>query len=193
MFIIFFLENALISECVLIFERILNQKKQKTMKKITSTFLGLAIVTTLSLLSLNSCTKDPCKDTTCENSGAPTEDGDNCFCLCPTGYEGTTCGTLVRAKFIGTFNAAEVCGSGNDTYAIVVAAVGSDDKKVTVLNLYNAGLLINGEVNSDGGITIPSQTFGAGTISGSISATGAVSYSVSVGGAADNCTFTITL
>lgn len=163
------------------------------MKKITTTFLGLAIVTTLSLLSLNSCTKDPCKDTTCENSGVPTEDGDDCFCLCPTGYEGTTCGTLVRAKFIGTFNAAETCTSGNDTYSITIAAVTSDDKKVTVLNLYNAGILVNGDVNSDGGITIPNQAFGSGTISGTISSTGAVTYTVAAGGASDGCSFTITL
>ena len=184
----------LISECVLIFDVILNQnKKQKTMKKITSTFLGLAIVTTLSLLSLNSCTSDPCKDTTCENAGVPTEDGEDCFCLCATGYEGATCGTLVRAKFVGTFNAAETCGTGSDTYAIVLAAVGSDDKKVTILNLYNAGILNEGEVNSDGGITIPSQPFGSGTISGSISNAGAVTFSVTSGGAADNCSFTIAL
>jgi hypothetical protein len=163
------------------------------MKKITANFLGLALLTSVSLFSLSSCDQDPCKDTTCLNSGTPTEDGEECFCLCPTGYEGTDCGTLVRAKFIGTFNASEVCTSGNDTYSITINSVASDDKKVQIVNLYNAGISVNGEVNSDGGITIANQAFGTGTISGTISSAGAVSYTVTAGGASDGCSFTITL
>jgi hypothetical protein len=163
------------------------------MKKQTVKLLSYMMVIALPLFVLNSCKKDPCKDVECKNGGTPTEDGDDCKCVCAVGYEGSDCGTLVRAKFIGTHNANETCTSGNDVYSITINAVTSDDKKVQIVNLYNAGISVNGEVNADGGITIPNQPFGSGIISGTISATGAVSYTVTAGGLSDGCSFTITL
>jgi hypothetical protein len=48
-------------------------------------------------------------------------------------------------------------------------------------------------VNSDGGISIPNQAFGNGTISGSITSTGAVNYVISISGASETCSFNLSL
>jgi hypothetical protein len=164
------------------------------MKKLIVKFSTYAMIIGLPMLILSSCEKDPCEDVTCENSGTPTEDGDNCTCVCGTNYEGTKCETLVRAKFIGSFNGTEACTSGNDTYAVTVTA-GSGDGDVIIGNLYNAGFFVNATVNATGGLTIASQSFGTGTVSGSATISGntlTVTYTVASGGLSDSCTGTYT-
>ncbi len=142
------------------------------------------------MFSFASCEEDLCKDVTCVQ-GTATESNGSCACVCDLGYEGSTCETLVRAKFIGSVNGNETCTSGSDIYAITVAA-GATDGAVTISNIYDQGLITNGTVNADGGITIANQTFGTGTISGSITKTGGVttlSFTVAVAGNSDACTF----
>jgi hypothetical protein len=166
------------------------------MKKQIVKFFSVAMIIAAPAFLMTSCESDPCKDVTCENAGVPTEDGEACNCVCATGYEGVSCETLVRANFVGNYNVSETCNpSGSDTYSITISAPtsGGDDLDVVISNLYNAGFFVNGEVNSDGGITIPNQSFGTGSISGSISNTGAVSYTITAGGASDACSFSITL
>lgn len=164
------------------------------MKRMTLKLVVFSMVITLPLFVLNSCKKDPCKDVTCENNGTPTEDGEDCKCVCGTAYEGERCETLVRAKFIGNFNGTEACTTGNDTYAVTVTA-GSGDGDVIIGNLYNAGFFVNAQVNDNGGLTIPSQSFGTGQISGSATINGntlTVNFVVTAGGASDTCTGTYT-
>lgn len=142
------------------------------------------------MFSFSSCEEDLCKDVTCAN-GTPTESNGSCACVCDLGYEGTDCTTLVRTKFIGSFNGNETCTSGSDIYAVTIAA-GSADGAVTITNIYDQGLVTTGTVNADGGITIANQTFGTGTVSGSITKTGGVitlSFTISVSGQSDACTF----
>jgi hypothetical protein len=69
-----------------------------------SMILGLS-----ATLAMSGCKKDdPCDDVTCLNGGT-CNDG---TCSCQSGYEGSTCGTEVRAKFLG-YTMACSCPSGN--------------------------------------------------------------------------------
>jgi hypothetical protein len=148
-------------------------------------FFQLLSVVAIATVSFNSCTTDACKDVDCGLYGECV-DGD---CVCDSGYEGVNCETLTRAEFLGTFNVAETCSASDDTYAVVIAA-GSTATAVTITNLYDAGLVVNGTVNVDGGITIASQSFGTGTISGSVTRTGGVTtinFTITVAGDSDTC------
>lgn len=136
---------------------------------------------------------NPCANVTCQNNGVPTASGSNCSCVCQVGYEGTACQTLVRTKFLGSFSVNETCTSGTDAYSIIISASNSGDLFVTISNFYNAGLFINGEVNSSGGITIPNQPIGTFTISGNISKTGVVNFTLSDGTVTETCSFNISL
>ncbi len=162
-----------------------NMKNLFSIKNFATAVLALGFV-----FSFTSCEEDLCKDVTCVQ-GTATESNGSCACVCDLGYEGTTCETLVRAKYLGSFNGNETCALGTDIYAVTIAA-GSGDLAVTITNLYGAGLITNGTVNSEGGITIPSQSFGTGTISGSVTRTGGVttiSFTITVSGDADSCSF----
>lgn len=147
--------------------------------------LGVAAIATIGMVS---CDTDACKDVDCGANGTCLE-GD---CICDTGYEGASCQTLVRAQFLGNYNITESCTSGADNYAITVAA-GTLDTEVVIGNLYASGLFADGTVNADGGITIASQTFGSGTISGSITKSGSVLtiiYTFTNSQGSDTCTMT---
>lgn len=138
------------------------------MKKIFNSFLVVAVMA--SVASISSCTK-----------------------TCDLGYEGSNCKTEVRAKYLGNFNGSEACTSGTSTIAVNVLTVTSDVTKVTFSNLYGAGFNTTGTVQADGSITIATQTFGTGSISGSGAINAGkvkVTYVVTAGGAADNCTWT---
>jgi hypothetical protein len=132
---------------------------------------------------------DPCLNVTCLNGGTC----NNGLCNCVLGYQGTTCNTETRAKYIGVFAINETCTSGQDTYSVTIATVANNVTAVTISNLYNQGVTVNGTVNSSGGISIPTQGFDAGTISGSISSSGDVSFIVTLGGSSDNCIFRINI
>jgi hypothetical protein len=148
-------------------------------------FFQILGVVAVSVLSFNSCTTDACKDVVCQNAGV-CEDG---TCVCAVGYEGTNCQTLVRAKYLGSYNVNETCSASTDTYAITIAA-GATDGSVTISNIYDAGLVITGTVNADGGVTIASQSFGTATISGSMTKTGGVitiNFTIALAGNSDSC------
>lgn len=148
-------------------------------------FFQILGVVAVSVLSFNSCTTDACKDVVCQNAGVCDEG----TCACAVGYEGTNCQTLVRAKYLGNFNVSESCGSSTDTYAVTIAA-GATDASVTISNLYDAGLVVTGTVNADGGVTIASQAFGTATISGSMTKTGGVitiNFTIALSGNSDTC------
>lgn len=145
--------------------------------------LSVAAIATIGMVS---CETDPCNDVTCNNGGLCV-DGD---CVCATGYEGTDCSTLVRAKYLGSKNVNETCSQSTDSYAVTISA-GATDTEVTISNLYDAGFVVTGTVNANGGITINNQTFGTGTISGSVTENGGVltfNFTIAVAGQSDTCT-----
>lgn len=76
------------------------------MKKSLLSFLAGAAI---FAVSLSSCTSDPCKDVNCGTNGTCVEGN----CECDPGYEGTSCETEMRAKFLGTYVATGslCCGS----------------------------------------------------------------------------------
>jgi hypothetical protein len=79
--------------------------------------LKIFTVLTLVVIVVSSCKKDPCDDISCLNGGT-CNDG---TCACAEGYEGTTCGTEERAKFLSTYSVTETCPSGNLSYSSVVS------------------------------------------------------------------------
>ncbi|MGB0368432.1 MAG: calcium-binding EGF-like domain-containing protein [Flavobacteriales bacterium] len=152
------------------------------MKKRILQILGVAAVATIGMVS---CTTDECKDVDCGDNGTCVE-GD---CECDLGYEGTNCETLTNAAFVGSFNVTETCSQSTDTYAVTVAATNATT--LTISNIYDAGLVVNGTINADGGVSIASQPFGTGTISGSVTTNGGVitiNFTIAVNGQSDTCT-----
>jgi hypothetical protein len=158
-------------------------------KVLLSAFATVAIFGT----TLVSCTPDPCdpKTIVCLNGGACT-DG---TCGCVAGFEGTTCQTLSRDKFIGIFSGTESCTIGTDTYAITTTA-NSDKTKFNIQNLYNQSSVIALASANGNAFTIPNQTVSAGiTASGSGVITGntiTVTYTIITvaSGLTNTCTFT---
>jgi hypothetical protein len=138
------------------------------MKKIFNSLFIAAAIT--GIFSVSSCTK-----------------------TCDVGYEGDNCKTEVRTKYLGNFNGTEVCNQTNVTIAVNALTVSSDVVKVTFFNLYGAGYNTTGTVQSDGTITIATQAFGTGSISGSASIVSGkvkIEYVITAGGQSDNCTWT---
>jgi hypothetical protein len=161
------------------------------MKKIIMSFMSIASIA--AILTISSCAKDDaCKSVTCQNAGTCV-DG---TCHCALGYEGTHCDSLVRTKYIGASNGGEVCTSDptvTTPIAVTVAIVAGDVTKVTFTNLYGAGFVTTGTVQSDGTIIIASQAFGTGTISGTASIVSGklkIMYVITSGGSSDSCTWT---
>lgn len=97
---------------------------------------------------------------------------------------------LDRVKFIGTYGAVETCDSGNDSYDIVITASSTGDDKIIISNLYAFPGTLTASVSGDN-ITIASQAVQNITYSGSGSLNGntlTISFTVTDGAAADNCT-----
>ncbi len=65
----------------------------------------LAVGASSAVMYSTSCTKDKCKDVTCQNGGV-CSDGN---CTCATGYYGTSCDSTYRSLYVGTYK-----GNGND-------------------------------------------------------------------------------
>lgn len=119
-------------------------------------FSALLAVGAFTMVTYTACTKDECEDVVCNNGGACVSG----TCNCATGYEGTSCDTEVRKKFLKTWTASdkEVGGSDLPTYtpAIVAGASVTDVK----ISKFSDGYFI-ADVNatiSGNTITIASQS-----------------------------------
>jgi hypothetical protein len=97
-------------------------------------FSALLTIGAFTAITYTSCNKDECKDVVCNNGG--TCDANTGACVCATGYEGATCDTKSRDKFVGIYVGTETCTIGTDNYSITLAA-NSDALKLTLTNLYN--------------------------------------------------------
>lgn len=102
------------------------------MKSIRNIALSaLLSVGAFTTITYTACTQDECKDVVCQNGGACVSGN----CNCTTGYEGTSCETEVRAKFVKTWTASDKdISSGKDlsTYnSNIVNGSGILDVKVS--------------------------------------------------------------
>lgn len=101
------------------------------LKTIVLSALGAALV--FGGITYSSCKRDKCKEITCAFTGTCVEG----VCYCATGYEGTQCEKLIRAKFTGPWTALE---SGTLTlteeYALDVFE-GAEINQVKIQNFNN--------------------------------------------------------
>jgi len=148
----------------------------------------------LELLFNMGCS-DPCKNTECENNGvcndgtcdcppgflgAHCESFDSCInvvclnggvclngdCSCAAGFEGTDCSFKTQDKYVGNYIATDVCVSGNYNYAPSVIS-SQEITKILITNFGNFGssVIVSATIDQSS-FTVPSQTFGSITISG---------------------------
>jgi hypothetical protein len=161
------------------------------MKKVKILISTLALGTVLFFAS---CTKDECKDVTCDNGGVCTAG----VCDCATGFEGTNCETKMNAKFVASYNGSDVCSSGPYTYTATIAASSTIANGLVINNFGGFGSSFTATATVDGSnVTIPSQTVSGLTISGSgtlnSDATNLqLTYTAFDGTDTDNCTSTWT-
>jgi hypothetical protein len=113
-----------------------------------------------SAITYTACNKDACADVNCGNGGTCVSG----TCTCSTGYEGTTCQTLSRDKFVKTWNAGEAtsgsAGSNTQTYTASISPDPSstDVTKVIIGNISNSFFTnpVHASITATT-ITIPSQ------------------------------------
>lgn len=106
----------------------------KAMRNLLVTIL-VALSAVLAV-SYSACNKNKCHNVTCLNHGVC--DGGNC--VCPVGFEGNRCQTLMRDKFIANYNGFDSCGfdSFADTvtvYPVKLLAVLRDSVEMVLHNL----------------------------------------------------------
>lgn len=153
-------------------------------------------VASIATITLSGCKKDdPCEGVTCSNGGTC----NNGSCSCAAGYEGSTCGTEVRSKFIASYSVQENCSpGGNFNYNMTINSSATGVQNVVLNNFYGVGAAVVGTVSGTS-INIANQTVtvsgqaltfsGSGQVNGSIMT---LSYTASQGGNVDNCTATCT-
>lgn len=73
------------------------------MQKIMCRSLVFAACFFIILFSMSSCKRDPCRSTRCLNGGICNSG----TCDCPSGYEGSDCGTESTQKFIGNYSVTD--------------------------------------------------------------------------------------
>lgn len=120
-------------------------------------FSAMLAVGAFTMVTYTACNKDECKDVVCNNGGTCA----NGSCNCPTGYEGTNCETLSRAKFIGTWSGSDECESG--VYNVTMSvATSSNEINALISNPGGFGnnITITGVVSSTNELTFTNQTAG---------------------------------
>jgi len=167
------------------------------------TFKNLYFIFALTCLTITGvlmtgCKKedpDPCENVSCQNGGTC----NNGSCNCAAGYEGGTCATEVRSKFIASYSVQENCSpGGNFNYTMTINSSATGVQNVVINNFYGVGASVTASVSGTS-INIASQTVtvngtavtfsGSGQINGNILT---LSYTASAGVDADNCTATCT-
>lgn len=113
------------------------------MRKIKSLALLTAV---MGILSIASCTKDPCADVSCGNGTC--DDG---TCLCETGYEGSSCNTEMRQKFYGAYYGTMTIANQTQTAAIQVYSYNGNILRIWVDGDFYL------EISGSSSVTIPTQ------------------------------------
>lgn len=127
------------------------------MKNLKSILLAsILTVGAFTATIFTSCNPDACKDVVCANGGTCT-DGN---CSCPVGYEGTTCNTESKAKFIKNWTASDLAaGSSTPIPYSCVIATGAGITNVIIAKTFSDDFFVNNitaTVNANT-ITIASQ------------------------------------
>jgi hypothetical protein len=93
-------------------------------------FAAFLTIGAFSAVMYTSCTKDACKDVTCQNGG--TCSGGTC--TCPTGVGGTNCATIFRTTYTNTYkgNGTDNAGGTYNNFRLSFATTGTDLTKMTV-------------------------------------------------------------
>lgn len=128
----------------------------------------MAVAALASIMTFSSCTKE-----------------------CDPGYEGDKCEDKWNANLLGTWTTNnETCTSGGPSTFQITVTEGSEITKINISNIYGVGFSAVATIDEGDNITIASQPFGTGSISGSGSASGTtmtLNYSVTGGGNTDAC------
>ncbi len=142
-------------------------------------------------VTYTSCNKDECKDVVCNNGGTCVAG----ICACPTGWEGTSCNTRTRDKFLApsggtsTWAGSDACTSGNYTITLTIGA-SSQDLNVLVSNPGGFGgtVTITGTVTGTNTVSFSNQSVGGGRI-----LTGTMNFSGGTSSSPNAMTFTYTV
>lgn len=160
-------------------------------------FSTLLAIGAFSAVTYTSCSKDDCEDVVCNNGGTCVGGS----CACATGYEGSTCDTKTRDKFVGTWAGSDVCTSGTYTITLTIGS-SSDDVSALVSNPggFGTSVTITGKVISSTQLSFTNANVGGGrTLNGTMTFSGGTTttnptamrfqYTVTpTVGSADNCT-----
>jgi hypothetical protein len=171
------------------------------MKKIAYVFVGLLTIGSIALLP--SCSKDKCKDVTCQNGGTCNDDDGSCTCA--TGYEGDNCETAMANKFAGNWKYNETCaGSPPVTdYTVVITRNGANKIQINGFAGIACGgsnILVNCKVNgrditADAGQTFCADTLTLSNATGTINDSGnsiSMTYTYVYNGVSQTCSGTYT-
>jgi len=141
------------------------------------------IIGLTATMALTGCKKDdPCDDVTCLNGGT-CNDGN---CACAAGFEGSTCGTEMRAKFVGVFNGTFSCPGVNATITMTNS---NSAASITSIVMFDGVDTWIGTVNGSS-VSVATQTISGGnTISGSGQLSGLIlTMNLNISGT--TCTYT---
>jgi hypothetical protein len=115
---------------------------------------ALGAISAFSAVTYSSCSPDKCKAIVCAYGGVCKEG----TCICPTGYEGYQCETIIRDKYRGVWRVFEK-GSRSRTAAYEVTVdYGANMTDMVIKNFYNKlATPVNVRVKGDT-MFIPQQT-----------------------------------
>ncbi|MDR3680102.1 MAG: hypothetical protein P4L41_09060 [Flavipsychrobacter sp.] len=127
---------------------------------------ALSTIVAFSAVTYTSCTPDKCKSVVCAYGGVCSGGS----CICQSGYEGTQCEYISRAKFLGVWQVVETGTITNVShYAVTIDAdtdPSSSVTNVTISNFYNSiTTKVNAYVKGDT-LIIPQITYNGNVIQG---------------------------
>jgi len=128
------------------------------MKTPFKTILISALATFATFISVMyiSCNRDKCRTVVCANNGVCNQG----TCICPSGYGGTNCQTVLRQKFLGLWQVFEKGSTTNAAQYPITIIEGANITDVQIQNVFNYFTVpINatvGGVNGDS-LFIPNQ------------------------------------
>ena len=150
--------------------------------RLSTLSIALGLFTASLITSCKKDEADPCDNVTCLNGGSC----NNGACSCASGYEGATCGTETRAKFVGVFNGTFSCPGVNATVTLTNSTSAAG---ITSIVMFDGADTWIGTVTGTT-VNIATQTVtGGNTISGSGQLSGLIlTLNLNVSGT--TCTYT---